>query len=102
MQEPGLGKKLYCNRNVDIGSLICGSLNGWGPTMSLTTRQQTILARLTDIEVRTRQTGRQGYSLTGVDVTATIHSLIVKNVVEKEAQGRRIVLTRTAATTSDQ
>ena len=72
-----------------------GSLKGWGAIMSLTNRQQTILARLADLEVRTRQTGRQGYSLTGIDVTSTIHSLIVKNVVEKEANGRRIVLSRT-------
>ena len=62
--------------------------------MSLTIRQHHIVTHLPELQVRTRQTGRQGYSLGGSDVTATIHSLIVKEIIAKEAGGRRVVLTK--------
>jgi hypothetical protein len=66
--------------------------------MHLTERQKVLLNSLDQIKVRQKRSGYQGYFLAGKDYTATIYSLIVKGLLERSPDQRRLLETNSART----
>ena len=56
--------------------------------MRVTPKQQLILSRLNDVEVRRTKKGQIAYYLDSKDVRATVNSMIVRGAVVRDQQGR--------------
>ena len=66
--------------------------------MILTVLQHSILSHVDDLKTRVKLSGKRSFYLNGKDVSTTVNSLIVKELLTSEDNGKRVALTSAGTT----